>query len=145
MKKLIFKFWIFNLLLSLSLYIGFRIVISNTETEETNTFEFILYIMKFFLDLYVIGLFSLVMIVCSATYFLNLNDRIRNNTFSSFLTFLGIPVALVLFYLIQFTKDFQTEGLKGLLLLDNYFIVSFIYIFLATILFLVFRRKVAKI
>lgn len=145
MKKLIFKFWIFNLLLSLSLYIGFRIVISNTETEETNTFEFILYIMKFFLDLYVIGLFSLVMIVCSATYFLNLNDRIRNNTFFSFLTFLGIPIAIVLFYIIQFTKDFQTDGFKGLLLLDNYFIVSFIYIFLATILFLVFRRKMSKI
>ncbi|KIA90590.1 hypothetical protein OA86_01535 [Kaistella jeonii] len=129
----------------MALYIGFRIILINTETEASNTFEFILYIIKTFLDLYIIGLFSVVMIVCSTTYFLNLNDRIRNNTLFSFLTFLGIPIAIVLFYIIQFTKDFQTEGFKGLLLLDNYFVVSFIYIFLATILFLVFRRKVGKI
>ena len=96
MKKLIFKFWILNLFLSFALYIGYRVMLSNTETEETNTFESIMYILKTLLDLYTIALFLLVMIICSITYFLNLNDKIRNNAFLSYLTFLGIPIAIVL-------------------------------------------------
>ena len=144
MKKLIFKYWLLNIFTSLALYLGFRIMLINTEEHERNTFEFILYILKLILDLYIIGLFLTVMMVFSTTYFLNLNDKIRNNTFFSFLTFLGIPIGIVLFYAIQFSRDFPTEGFKGLLLLENYFVVALLYIFFSSILFILFRRNMAK-
>lgn len=145
MKKLIFKFWILNLFLSFALYIGYRVMLSNTETEETNTFESIMYILKTLLDLYTIALFLLVMIICSITYFLNLNDKIRNNAFLSYLTFLGIPIAIVLYYFVAFNSDFQTSGFEGFKMMKTNFVVSFIYIFFATVLFLFFRQKIKKI
>lgn len=145
MKKLIFKFWILNLFLSFALYIGYRVMLSNTETEETNTFEFIMYILKTLLDLYTIALFLLVMIICSFTYFLNLNDKIRNNGFLSYLTFLGIPIAIVLYYFVAFNSDFRTAGFEGFKLMKTNFVVSFVYIFFATVLFLFFRQKIKKI
>lgn len=144
LKKFILKFWFSNLIFSLILYIGFRIVLNNIDTEESNFFEFILKILELFLDIYLTALFLGAMMVCSFTYFLNLNNQIRNNTFFSLLTFTAIPIAVVLFYCIQFNIDFQMEDIDGLRMMKPYFIVAFIYILFSIFLFIIFRIKLRK-
>ena len=141
MKKLIFKFWVINFFLSLTLYVLYRIMLINTETTETNMFEFILIALKIFLDIYFIAIFFIAVVVCSLTYFLNLNATIRNNIFYSFLTFVGIPIGIFLFYFIQLSFDFTAEVFD---ILQSYEMISLIYIFLTVILFIFFRRSVKK-
>ncbi|MFC6269019.1 hypothetical protein [Frigoriflavimonas asaccharolytica] len=119
-------------------------MLNNIDTEESNFFEFILKILELFLDIYLTALFLGAMMVCSFTYFLNLNNQIRNNTFFSLLTFTAIPIAVVLFYCIQFNIDFQMEDIDGLRMMKPYFIVAFIYILFSIFLFIIFRIKLRK-
>jgi len=39
MNKMVFRFWIINVLISILLFIGYRVIISLTPTIEGNSFE----------------------------------------------------------------------------------------------------------
>lgn len=145
LRKLLFNCWLLNLLLSLALHLGFRLIMSNTDHNEATLLGNFSEMVKIVLDLQWIAIFAVAMIVCSTTYFLNLNDRIRNNALYSFLTFLGIPIAIFLFFFIQRRKDFQTIGFEMIKFWQSKCYVAIIYMFCITLLFYFFRRKLKKV
>lgn len=143
MRKLTFRFWLINVVIGLTLFIFYRIVISETETKEGTFFEELL----FFLDLMLSLGYSLVYLIgilfSSFSIFLNLFEKIRSNFYLSMLSFLGIPiVALGYFSWIRmmisnssgnYSPDFATTFL---LFLVFYLISNFIQ-------YLIFRKMMS--
>ena len=100
MKKIIFKFWLINIPISIILYFIYRFSFMGPKSTEGNFIENLLDILKIVLNLAYSFIYLIGMILCSLTIFLNLINRIRNNYFYSLLTFLGIPLLCVIYFLI---------------------------------------------
>ncbi len=150
MKNLIFKFWIVNLLLIIGLFFLYRTVFMDAEKADGSTFDKFLNIIHLVINMHFVLFYLFSMFICSLTFFLNLNKKIWQNRFLSLLSFIGIPVAIVLHYIIDFMGDRfsntqYTEYQGGL---TNFFVdfISFpvFYLVLVIIEFIVFRKKIQK-
>ncbi|HHT9020132.1 TPA: hypothetical protein ACT5CK_001291, partial [Flavobacterium psychrophilum] len=92
MKKIIFKSWIINLVISISLFVIYRLIIAETNyLESMSMFEKFLFFIDVLLNIWVSILSLIAMFFCSLFFFLNLVVNIRNNYYLSSLSFLGIP------------------------------------------------------
>ncbi len=141
MKKIILKFWIINLLLSIILFYAYAFIIKETESNDCTWVENFFTILLILLEFYFKLVFLSAMVVCSITYFLNLIDKIRINYFYSFLTFFGLPLICVVFLLVNLLIAIYSNNesiLKPILLL------SIVYLIIATIEFLLFRKNITK-
>lgn len=132
MNKTVFRFWIINVLISILLFIGYRVMISLTPTVEGNSFEKWMQILDVLLNIGFSLIYLIAMIISSFTILLNMIKTIRNNLYLSLLTFLAIPLFCVILTLIDI-------HLKMLLLF------SIAYLIIMTISFLLFRKRVNKI
>lgn len=141
MKKIIFRFWIINFLISISLFFIYRIVISETNVIAGNSFEKFLQILDLIINLGFSAVYFIAMIISSFAILLNLKEKIRNNFYWSLLAFLGIPTFCVLFILINLLTDIY---LNNLTVLTKLAIFSIIYLFLTAIEFLFFRKRINK-
>lgn len=141
MKKIVFRFWLINFLISLSLFFIYRIVISETNVIEGNSFEKFLQILDLIINLGFSAVYFIAMIISSFAILLNLKEKIRNNFYLSLLAFLGIPLFCVIFILINLLIDISVHNVT---ILKRPAIFSIIYLFLTTIEFLLFRKKINK-
>ncbi len=137
MKKIVFRFWIINFLMSNVLFIIYRIVIAEN-TINGNLFEQLMQFLELLLNIFFAFIYLIAMIISSFTVLLNLIEKIRNNFYLSLLTFLGIPSFCVIFIMIKVLIDFSINNLT---ILKTLAIFSITYLFLTAIQFLLFRKK----
>ena len=141
MKRIIFKFWLINLLAGIALFVVYRIVIAETNHDDGNFLEWILQILDILLNIAYSSMYLIGMVFCSLALFLNLIDKIRNNLYLSLLTFSGMPLLCV----ILITANILTEGLLSnhtVTLFRNLGIFSIIYLFFTILEFLFFRKRI---
>ena len=139
MTKTIFKFWITNILVSIALFIIYRVVISETTQNEKGFFETILFILRIFLNLGFSIVYLIVMIICSFAIYLNLVKTIRQRLYASLLTFIGLPFAGLIYLIISSLIDFNSIEES---LLENFIIFTAIYLVFTAIQFFFFRKTV---
>ena len=143
MKKIIFKFWLINFLISIVLYFIYRItIIFETKTIDSNNwFDEILSISNFLLNFYLCLVYLAAILISSLTYFLNFIKRIRKNYFLSFLAFSGIPLFCVIFLIyIIFIGSYPIPNF-----VMNFVTFSIAYICITVIEFLIFQKKIKNI
>lgn len=139
MKKIIFKFWLTNVLVSVLLFFGYRIFIIETTSAGNNLFEKFAAILELLLNVWLSGAYLLLMLCCSLTFFLNLIDIVRNNFYLSLLTFLGIPLVGVLFLTVNILLDIYSYNGS---VLTAFALFSTVYLFFTAGAFLMFRRRI---
>ncbi|MCB6026454.1 conserved membrane hypothetical protein [Flavobacterium psychrophilum] len=136
MKKIIFKSWIINLVISISLFIIYRLIIAETNyLESTSMFENFLFFIDVLLNIWVSILSLIAMFFCSLFFFLNLVVNIRNNYYLSSLSFLGIPTIWIVYLIV--INIYTGFGFYRTIL-----VLSMIYLFLTAVQFLKFRKKI---
>ena len=141
MKKIVFRFWIINFLISIALFFIYRIVIAETKTIDGNFFEELIQILELLLNIGFAFVYFIAMVISSLALLLNLIEKIRNNFYLSLLTFLGIPSFWVIFIVIKLSIDIYADNLT---VLTKLALFSIIYLFLTTIQFLLFRKKITN-
>ncbi|OPC04670.1 hypothetical protein BAS09_02975 [Elizabethkingia ursingii] len=141
MKKIIFKFWLINLLISILLFFLYKIVMMETKQTDATFLGNILYIIDILLNLGFSLIYLAVMVFGSLSFFLNLIEKIRNNSFLSFLAFSGIPLICVIYLgtnvlieIYQYNYSFIIRPLVFLI----------VYLLCTGVEFLMFRKKVKK-
>lgn len=138
MKKLILKFWMINVLISITLFVIYRLIISQSKSPDSNWLETFLYILEIFANIGFSILYLIVTLLCSLTFFLNLIENIRTNYYLSLLSFIGIPLGCIVFLTINFLIDYQLYSLS---IIKTLLIFSTIYLLTNLIEFLMFRKK----
>ncbi|MDQ8141857.1 hypothetical protein [Chryseobacterium sp. CFS15] len=141
MKKIVFRFWGINLLISILLFFVYRISISQTATSDGNSFEQWMQIVEILLNLGFSLIYLIGMTISSLAVLLNLVEKIRNNIYLSLLTFLGLPSICVVIIIIKLVIDMSFNDFA---LLRTFTIFSILYLFLTTIEFLLFRKRINK-
>lgn len=144
MNKIVFRFWLLNIFISIALFVAYRIKIAETDQADGNFFESVIQILDVFLNVIYSSVYLIAIVFCSLTLFLNLIDRIRNNFYLSLLTFLAIPLFCLIF--IAFT--ILTDNLiyhSAVTVFRNLLAFSIIYLFLTTLEFLLFRKRINKL
>lgn len=144
MKKIIFRFSLFNLLLCVILFILYRIVISGLEPAGTTLFDSFLSIMDLFLSLGFSMLYVVAICVSTLLFFLNQIEKIRSSYFLSLLTFSGIPFLCVIFLAVTVLADIYQYNVT-LIPLKILLYFSIIYLLCTVVEFLVFRKKLRKV
>ncbi|AYM99097.1 hypothetical protein EAG08_00965 [Chryseobacterium sp. 3008163] len=139
MKKLIFKYWITNVLISIILFILYRLVISEMKSDSESLLDTFLFILEIFINLGYSLIFLCGLLVFSLTFFLNLIKKIRDNSFLSLLTFIGIPVMCLIFAVIYLSFLLQVNTI-----LITFASFSIIYLIITTLQFLMFRKTIKK-
>jgi hypothetical protein len=142
MKKIIFKFWLINFLISITLFVIYRIVIAETNQTNGNFYEVLIQILEILLNIGFAFIYLIAMVISSFAILLNLIRKIKNNFYLSFLTFLGIPLFCVIFIIINVLIDISIYNLT---ILTKLAIFSMIYLFLTTLEFLSFRKRINKL
>lgn len=142
MKKVIFKFWLLNILAGVVLFLCYRIAISERRQSEKGFLETVIYILEIFSNFGFSIVFLIGTILCASLFFLNCWKGIRDNYYLSLLTFLAIPSVFTTFILIDTMMDFSkyNRSLFGTLLI---FLVA--YLIFTAIQFLLFRKKIKTI
>lgn len=145
MKKLIFKLWIDNVIISLSLFVIYRIVISKTDSDDESFFKWFLAMLEILLSLGFTLLLLGGMLLSSLLFFLNFFGKVRNNFYLSILTFLGIPVAGIFYiiWMMLMTVDWSGENSIGFL--TTFLIFAIIYSLFNLIQFLIFRKRISSV
>lgn len=138
MKRLITKYWIFNVLFCISLFFIYRFLIAEKDYPDEDWLDFLLNILEIFTNLGFSLIFIIVLPVCALTFFLNLIGKIRNNFYLSLLTFIGIPTGVVIYVLIAFI-DLASSGSHIFL---TALVFSIVYLIFNCTQFQLFRRKV---
>ncbi|HAE66189.1 MAG TPA: hypothetical protein DCG77_02995 [Sphingobacterium sp.] len=143
MGKIIFRFWLVNVLISVALFILYRLVIAETDTAATGFLETIIVILDIIVNLGFSTIYLFAVILCSLLFFLNHIEKIRRNKGLSFLTFSGIPavclILLIIYILVGFYKYHMVlDPLKMLLLF------SVIYLASTILEFILFRKIIKK-
>ncbi|MFA4976487.1 MAG: hypothetical protein WC589_03175 [Sphingobacterium sp.] len=143
MGKIIFRFWLVNVLISVALFILYRLVIAETNTAATGFLETIIVILDIVVNLGFSTIYLFVVILCSLLFFLNHIEKIRRNKVLSFLTFSGIPavclVLLIIYILVGVYKyNIVLDPLKMLLLF------SVVYLASTVLEFVLFRKIIEK-
>lgn len=142
MKKIIFKFWLINFLISVALFFLYNIVIAATKTIEGNLFEKLMQILELYLNIGFAFIYFIAMVISSFALLLNLVEKIRNNFYLSLVTFLGIPLFCFIFIISNLLIDICVQNFT---ILTTLAIFSTIGMFLTTIQFLLFRKTINKI
>ncbi len=132
-KKIVFKFWIINLLISIIFFVAYRIAISQTDTIKGNSFEQWMQIFEIILNLCFSFFYFIAMIISSFFILLNFINKVRIKLHLSFLTFLGLPSICIIY--INITELINIQMLKNF---------SIFYILIMMIQFLIFRKIIAK-
>lgn len=109
MKKLIAKYWFTNVLCCVCLFVIYRLMIAEKDYPDENWLDSILSMMDIFLNLNFSLLFLLVIPICALTFFLNLIDAVRRRFYLSLLTFVALPVAILL-YVLSACIDLYASG-----------------------------------
>ncbi|OPC09826.1 hypothetical protein [Elizabethkingia miricola] len=142
MKKIIFKFWLVNLLISILLFFLYKIVMMETKQTDATFLGNILYIIDILLNLGFSLIYLAVMVLGSLSFFLNLIEKIRNNSFLSFLAFSGIPLICVIYLgtnvlieIYQYNYSFIIRPLVFLI----------VYLLCTGVEFLIFRKKIKNL
>ncbi len=142
MKKIIFKFWLVNLLISILLFFLYKIVMMETKQTDATFLGNILYIIDILLNLGFSLIYLAVMVLGSLSFFLNLIEKIRNNSFLSFLAFSGIPLICVIYLgtnvlieIYQYNYSFIIRPLVFLI----------VYLLCTSVEFLIFRKKIKNL
>ncbi|HAT91699.1 MAG TPA: hypothetical protein DCS36_04705 [Sphingobacterium sp.] len=143
MGKSIFRFWLVNVLISVALFILYRLVIAETDTAATGFLETIIVILDIIVNLGFSTIYLFAVILCSLLFFLNHIEKIRRNKGLSFLTFSGIPavclILLIIYILVGFYRYHMVlDPLKMLLLF------SVIYLASTILEFILFRKIIEK-
>lgn len=138
MKKIIFKLWIANLLLSIVLFITYRFVIAQTNSADTNWFETILSILDIVLNIGFSFIYLAVMVLGSLMFFLNLMQNVRKNFFLSLLTFVAIPSLCAIYLLVNVLIDIHSYNDSILMTFAGF---SVVYLLSTIVEFLIFRNK----
>ena len=142
MKKIIFKYWLLNVLTSLVLYFIYRFAfMGGDKSNDGNFLDNLLDIVEVVLNLAYSSVYLIGMILCSLPIFLNLRDSIRNNYFYSLLTFLGTPLVCVIYFLIIILIDNLYENFHPMTTFVSF---SIIYLLVLTLSFLYFRKTLTK-
>lgn len=141
MKKIVFKFWLINFLICVALFILYNIVIAVTKTIEGNLFEKLMQILELYLNIGFAFIYFIAMVISSFALILNLVEKIRTNFYLSLLTFLGIPLFCFIFIITNALIDIRQHNST---ILKTLAIFSTIYLFLTTIQFLLFRKRINK-
>ncbi|MDF2515152.1 MAG: hypothetical protein K0R59_448 [Sphingobacterium sp.] len=144
MKKIIFRFALFNLLIGVVLFILYRVVISGLEPVNTNFFERFLSIMDLFLSLGLSTIYVIIIAVSTLLFFLNQIEKIRKSYFLSLLTFSGIPFLCIIILSINILTDFYQYNITpvSLKILLSF---SIVYLLCTFIEFLMYRKKVRNL
>ena len=142
MKKIIFKFWLVNLLISILLFFLYKIVMMETKQTDATFLGNILYIIDILLNLGFSLIYLAVMVLGSLSFFLNLIEKIRNNSFLSFLAFSGIPLICIIYLgtnvlieIYQYNYSFIIRPLVFLI----------VYLLCTGVEFLIFRKKIKNL
>ena len=142
MKKIVLRFWGINLLISILLFVIYRIVISQTKTVDGDFLQTVLQFLDILLNLAYSVVYLIAMIFSSCAIFLNLIDKIRTNFYLSILTFLAIPLFCVTFIV---GNVLINNLLHDISIFRNLMIFSIIYLFLNSLEFILFRKKIKKV
>ncbi|AQX07970.1 hypothetical protein BAY32_11600 [Elizabethkingia ursingii] len=141
MKKIIFKFWLVNLLISILLFFLYKIVMMETKQTDATFLGNILYIIDILLNLGFSLIYLAVMVFGSLSFFLNLVEKIRNNSFLSFLTFSGIPLICVIYLGTNFLIEIYQYNYSFII---RPLVFLIVYLLCTGVEFLMFRKKVKK-
>ncbi len=128
--------------MSIVLFYSYAFIIKETESKDGNWFENIFTILLILLEFYFTVVFLSAMVIGSLTYFLNLIEKIRNSNFYSFLTFLGLPIICTIFLIVNVLFDTYSNNKS---VLKPILILSIVYLIIATIEFLLFRKNITKL
>ena len=138
MGKKLFKYWLVNFLMSLVLFLAYRIVISQTETTDDNWFDSFLQFLDIFINLGFSLIYLGAMIICSFFIFLNLYQNIRNNFYYSLFSFVGLASVFTGYWLfIIMTDDLRFDENP----LHTFIVFCLIYLGFCCIQFLIFRKQ----
>lgn len=138
MIKIIVKFWLLNISISILLYLTYRLLLIEKKPVHGNFLENLLDIFSLLLSLVYSFVYLIGLLLCSLPIFLNFIDRIRNNYFNSLLTFLGLPIICLIYVLVVILN----VNLLGTFDPMTTFVTFLaIYIFVLTISFLYFRKR----
>lgn len=138
MKKIILNFWLINLLISILLFILYRVTAMEAKQAHETLLETVLYMIDIVLNLGFSMIYLAVMVFSSLTFFLNLAEKIRNNYFFSFLTFSGIPIFCVIYLMANVSIDLYQYKESLLIRLISF---SIMYLLCTCVEFLMFRKK----
>ncbi|KQS91933.1 hypothetical protein [Chryseobacterium sp. Leaf394] len=137
MGKLLLKYWIINVLFSLSLFILYRLLISEKNYPDSNGLDFLFNILDILVNLGFSLIFLILLPVCSLTFFLNLTVKIRKQFYLSLLTFTAIPAGVLIYVL----TAFMDTSVSGTSLLTTASILTMVYLIFTSIQFRVFRKR----
>lgn len=140
MKKLIFKFWLANAVISILLFIIYRFVISETETKEGTFFEELLFFLDLLLSLGYSLIYFVGMLIFSLILFLNLFEKVRNHFYLSMLTFLAMPIVAVVYVICITIMINDSTGNYSSNFATTFLMFLFIYLISNWIQFLIFRK-----
>lgn len=141
-KKRIFRYWFVNILMSLALFIAYRIVIAESEPAGSTWIEKFLFMLDVILNLGFSLFYLLVMIVASLAIFFNQIAKIRNNGYLSSLTFLAVPLVGVLILAVKVSIDVYTHSPN---ILSTVLTFSILYLLGNIVTFLSFRKSMKKL
>lgn len=141
-KKRIFRYWFVNILMSLALFIAYRIVIAESEPAGSTWMEKFLFMLDVILNLGFSLFYLLVMIVASLAIFFNQIAKIRNNGYLSSLTFLAVPSVGVLILAVKVLIDVYTHSPN---ILSTVLTFSILYLLGNIVTFLSFRKSMKKL
>ncbi|TCC98473.1 hypothetical protein [Pedobacter hiemivivus] len=144
MRKIVFRFWLVNLLLSVVLFMLYRIVIAGLQPAGTSFLERFFNMLDILLNLGFSLIYLVVMVAGSFSVFLNLFEKIKHSYFLSFLTFSGVPLVCVVFLVVNVSMDIYQYNLTPAPV-KTLLCFSIIYLVGAVIEFLMFRKKVKNI
>ncbi|WP_293916084.1 MULTISPECIES: hypothetical protein [unclassified Sphingobacterium] len=144
MKKIIFRFSLINILLGIVLFLLYRVVIDRLNPSDTTTLGKIYTVMDIFMQIILSSVYLVAIAVSSLLFFLNQVDRIRNNSYLSFLTFSGVPLFFVLFVGVNIALDIHQYDIipSSIKMLLGF---SLLYLLCTIIEFLIFRSKIKKL
>lgn len=139
MRKIVFRFWVVNLLLSIVLFILYRIVIADLQPADNSFLERFFNMMDILINLGFSMIYLVVMVISSFSVFLNQIEKVKNSYFLSFLTFSGIPFFCVVFFAVNILMDiYQYNATTAPLKTPLCFCI--IYLACSILEFLMFRK-----
>ncbi len=141
-NKKIFRFWIVNILMSVALFISYRIVIAESKPVDESWIEKFLYFLDILLNLGFSIIYLLVMIAGSLAIFLNQIEKIRNHRYLSLLTFIAVPLAVVIVLGIRLGIDLYTDGRS---IFSTLVVFALLYLLLNSLTFLIFSKSMRKL
>ncbi|UEG51917.1 hypothetical protein LLH06_13195 [Mucilaginibacter daejeonensis] len=136
--QIVVRYWLIDLLISVSLYIAFRLTIINIAAAGNSFSATIFSILDILLNLVFSLMYLVTMVACSLTIFLNRIKKIRDNGSLSWLSFSGLPFLLTTALIITFYQDGRSHKVD---LTTKALLFSAIYVVSTTMLFFSFQRR----